>query len=474
MAQSDAKSQVAKNTRENQRPHQDSRAIESTSSLNASTLESPLDAMLGGDFSQSTLERHATLLGNSRMSHPMYAQRRATIVQRLQRDYGNMYVQRVFDQIKRNRNTAASLTGVTGATIQRYQKFTDEHGAKYRFSDDYGMAVSQEMGGGGQEVWATPALVKDANKKLKDAKSGIKVVAGKGKWEIENGDDLVEVQPKLRNTGWSWWDDPETKKLKAANRPGWRQKEDSEGVKDETLALWTDCGRASRVVTGGMVAAVYKKGDISKRSVVSKDPKVFSNTVFGNVIVPFMEADVSTPYLKENVHYQEDPLDSNQWLLLAPANLTRAKRMYWELGKKGRDAFDKFAGINAYANPEIGGTYTMVTEKQMPGYSEVGPAWNFHWAGVIMKHGGDNLTLEGYAVMAPKEEIVDIKKKYKGKQREKKLQELRAKYAAWINRGWMCQMYGTKSKVQTFHGQHLRSGTHGTRATTLAAGKKKK
>ena len=117
----------------------------------------------------------------------------------------------------------------------------------------------------------------------------------------------------------------------------------------------------------------------------------------------------------------------------------------------------------------------MVSESDMPGYTETGFTWNFHWAGVIMKDGRDNLTLEGYAVMAPDEEINALKLKYKGKKLEKKLDELSNKYASWINRDWVCQIYGTQKKTQTFHEQHLASGTHGTRGTTMAAntGKKK-
>ncbi len=39
--------------------------------------------LLGSDFSNTTFEGHAALLGNSRLSHPMYAGERATIFQQL-------------------------------------------------------------------------------------------------------------------------------------------------------------------------------------------------------------------------------------------------------------------------------------------------------------------------------------------------------------------------------------------------------
>ena len=61
----------------------------------------PWESELGSDFSQATFERHAALMGG--MSHSMYARQRANLAQRLQRDYGNRYVQRLVDHIQRKR-----------------------------------------------------------------------------------------------------------------------------------------------------------------------------------------------------------------------------------------------------------------------------------------------------------------------------------------------------------------------------------
>jgi hypothetical protein len=57
-------------------------------------------AMLGSDFSQDTFDRHAAPLGDSRMAQPMYSAQRAAIVRQLQREYGNIYVQRLVNRIK--------------------------------------------------------------------------------------------------------------------------------------------------------------------------------------------------------------------------------------------------------------------------------------------------------------------------------------------------------------------------------------
>ena len=75
---------------------------------NSSSTESAPESRtygLGADYSQGTFEHHAALLNS--MSHPMYAQQRATIAGQLQRDYGNFYVQRPVDHIKVQRAKAA-------------------------------------------------------------------------------------------------------------------------------------------------------------------------------------------------------------------------------------------------------------------------------------------------------------------------------------------------------------------------------
>ena len=84
--------------------------------VKSSTLPGPrLDGLatsalqrLGTDFSQATFGRHADLLGDPRMSHPMYALQRAAIMRQLQQEYGNRYVQRLVKHIKQPRAAATS------------------------------------------------------------------------------------------------------------------------------------------------------------------------------------------------------------------------------------------------------------------------------------------------------------------------------------------------------------------------------
>ncbi|MCI0438688.1 MAG: hypothetical protein L0177_06100 [Chloroflexi bacterium] len=64
------------------------------------------EALSGGDFSPRAFEQHADLLGDPRMSRPMYGSQRAAILRRLQRDYGNQYVQRLVEHITTQRRGA--------------------------------------------------------------------------------------------------------------------------------------------------------------------------------------------------------------------------------------------------------------------------------------------------------------------------------------------------------------------------------
>ncbi|MCI0438268.1 MAG: hypothetical protein L0177_03950 [Chloroflexi bacterium] len=61
------------------------------------------ESVIQGDFSLETFEKHAAILGNPRLSHPANALRRAQIARRLQRDYGNAYVQRLVEHIEHAR-----------------------------------------------------------------------------------------------------------------------------------------------------------------------------------------------------------------------------------------------------------------------------------------------------------------------------------------------------------------------------------
>ena len=77
------------------------------------------------DFSQNTFERHAAILGDSRMVQPMYARQRAMIMQQLQRDYGNQYVQRLVKHISGQRSEAAQTKLTVSQPGDKYEQEAD-------------------------------------------------------------------------------------------------------------------------------------------------------------------------------------------------------------------------------------------------------------------------------------------------------------------------------------------------------------
>jgi hypothetical protein len=182
---------------------------------------------------------------------------------------------------------------------------------------------------------------------------------------------------------------------------------------------------------------LYKTGPgTSHETAPSGVPETYSNEIYPTAMPKFMANPANADYLKSGIHYNGDDRSD----LIISSDPDECRKQYWELGEKGRRAFDKFAGVNTAADPKVGGGYTMNTEGGMPGFKTQGDmTWNFHWAGVVMESGGDNITLENYATGGYDD----------------------------VNTEWNFQMYGTVKKGQTFHEQHLASGTHGNRASTF-------
>ena len=88
-------------------------------------LQLPGESLLGSDFSQSTFDRHAALLGDSRLSHPANSIARIRIAQQLQRDYGNQYVQRLVKHISRQRAEAVQAKLTVGSAGDKYEQEAD-------------------------------------------------------------------------------------------------------------------------------------------------------------------------------------------------------------------------------------------------------------------------------------------------------------------------------------------------------------
>ena len=361
---------------------------------------------------------------------------------------------------------------------------------------------------GDQELYATPGLISGANSKLQSAgKKGsyIELKAAAGSVDVD-GTTLTAVQPEFLVKPGS-----KHSAVAKANAPGGK---DTEGTANGPMALWTDCGRSSATVTGsagwGDRSVVYTDNGVAKLGKGVDDASVskwlkgeanqLANQVYMGLMPRFMQRPDNASYVIEGVHYDSksntvegaavgaaagirvgalggsliggigagpgaviggiigavrggiEGSTTMTKVFREPATIADAKVMYLALGNAGMDKFDQEAGINFYANPEVGESYSMATEGDMPDFESYPgeKTWNYHWAGVVMKDGSDNITLENYAVTE--------------------------KYAAskgvdqfnFIDRAWIFAMYGTTDKTQTFHREHLASRTHGSHATSIA------
>jgi hypothetical protein len=340
--------------------------------------------------------------------------------------------------------------------VRRYKVRTDTDGDTWRVSESGKSALCVTQKEGGQTLFATPDLIKQANKGLKQAGTNGSFVrlaiddtkTLKGGLLKGVANNVSPVTPRLVTVG----PDPGDQKLKRINKG---KLKDDDGTKAAEFALWADCGRSSRAVMGTATGprAHARIGTTDVESGSSTNPEDFTG-LYKQAMPQFMAVKANGKHLKKGVHYTGGGLFGKRQLVTAATD-DEAKRQYWELGKAGRKAFDAFTGINLAANPEIGGAYTLVTEENMPGFTSSGSTWNFHWAGVVMKDGPNNITLENYAVSYGSDPDPVINK------------QLQQQAYDEVNRKYVYQMYGTEKKDQTFHEEHLASGTHGTRGSTF-------
>ena len=110
-------------------------------------LQHPWEILLGGDFSQSIFERHAGLMGDGRLSHPANARQRALIVQQLQRDYGNQYVQRLVEHVMRLRSAATSDSVLDSPMVQAAEE-ENHTGDAYQVTPDVAARIDTERTSG--------------------------------------------------------------------------------------------------------------------------------------------------------------------------------------------------------------------------------------------------------------------------------------------------------------------------------------
>lgn len=368
-------------------------------------------------------------------------------------DAHEAHADRVADRVVAGRS-AADLFGPPGGTpttaVQRYV-VNNVNGKDGKASNTGASLVVPK-----RTLYAESSLVAAANAALKSVgKNGshIKLVEDTSDTMTQNAIQLHRVKPDWVPHAAG---DGNHKAVTDANAGA----ADSEGATSGDMALWTDCGKSSGAVTGSQLTGdrkvVYQKGGKEEVSAGFDDPSQkyhdvphnFSNQIYFDLMPGFIANPANAKYLVKGVHYTES---SGAATPVTITDAKQAKTLYAQLTPDGRDAFDKAAGINHYANPNIGESYTMATEADMPGFKETSSkTWNFHWAGVVLKDGADNVTLENFAVTGAYAASKGVPQ------------------SSFIDRDWNFDMYGTADKSQTFHKEHLDSNTHGNTATSMA------
>ncbi len=235
----------------------------------------------------------------------------------------------------------------------------------------------------------------------------------------------------------------------------------------DNLTLWADCRRASEVVTGGSSALALNdrqvkvngdvldgySGGINRPSGAKNDSTTarLAFQVYASQIGPFMRGRGTQIFVDANLKKQFPELSGLKEAQMlgplgalgvkAPTDISVAERLYASLTPESKVLFHQRTGTNEYANPDIGDTYGTITEYGMPDFKESGDDWGFHWGGVVMKGGSDNVTLENLSVSNE----------------------------TTLNQKWYFAMYGTADPAQSFHKRQMEGGHHGTIGTTIAA-----
>jgi hypothetical protein len=265
-------------------------------------------------------------------------------------------------------------------------------GKDWRVADDLNMAIRQDTTGpayGSHNFFADPSLIASSSATLKAQNSRLEMTADSGQtMDVTDGKTTKTLQRVVPHN---------IKDGTAGN------------AKSGGMQWPDDCGMAANAVMQGdgfSARGVHGGGKTTKSLEYGTDSEEYR----GNTM--------HTPHLMldEILKAELDP------------DPDKARERYHKMSKKERDAFDKKAGINRYADPSIGEAYSIVSDKDE--FADGKSAWNFHWGGVCMKSGGDHVTMENFAGSG--------------------------------GDAWDFQMYGSaKKKGQTFHEQQ-EERTHGT------------
>ena len=293
--------------------------------------------------------------------------------------------------------SARNIVGNKGASVSSglrpYTKYTE---AEQKALGQWDVGSDAKVGDAGRTVtagndkkdcYAESTLIDSANKILKGRDSGI---------ELNKGADTVSGMA------------PDGSGVKTLVK-----------LKDPVDKYWTDCGRASREVQG-------PTGKDSKTRGVYNDPVSGQRTVTDATSSYDPEAFRNEIYLKGGLGH----------------DLASARVAYLALSADPakKEAFDKKMGINRYAAPGVGESYTTRRDDALvasltPADIPRGEGFNYHWGAVIMVAEPDRVTFENF---------------YKGGTYSSK------------DREWYFDTFGPPTKPgQTFHDVNAGSGSPG-------------
>ncbi len=288
--------------------------------------------------------------------------------------------------------------------IQRFVE-TTSGGNKWRIADDFTMAVRQDSSVyGGRYFYADSGLVSSSNSKLKAQKSALSLTGGGGPIRVKSASKGIDNSlERVVPTNLS---DASTGNDRAS------------GMK------WAeDCGVAANTVMHGSqfdTKGVFEgPSSVMKSSFMAKlAAHVQRMTARQRTTATVTYGTVYEVYRGRNFFSPHKMLDD----IMAAAAEKRADlawTSYQALSSADKDLFDQEVGLNKYATPDVGEAYSIVANKDEN--IDMG-TWNFHWGGVVMKSGGDTVTMENFAGSGTD--------------------------------AWDFQMYGPASKAgQTFHEQ---------------------
>lgn len=268
---------------------------------------------------------------------------------------------------------------------------SSQTGRELRVADDGLMATTQPSG---HDAWAVPSLIEEANSRLDEVGSAIRLHVG---WEtITVPDPVSGDQVELTSL------EPENTTTASAG---------------EAMHIWADCGRAARDIMG--VGAAQHTETCARYSEQSTPMWWLVQILALDLLVPSRNPPVVS---EEQRTEASSPRTMRQEIFRETlgGNAEEAWQRYLDMSDSEREAFDRRTGINEYVQPGIGEAYV-----GHAGSDET--PFNFHWAGVVMNSGHDRMTLENYTVGRGIAQNTD----------------------------WQFSMYGPPSRPgQTFHEQH--------------------